>query len=273
MRFADLHLHTFFSDGSYSPSELVQESRKSGLYAISIVDHDNVEGIEPASIISKEYGIEVLSGIELSAEYENAEIHILGYLIDYKNTTLLQELASLRKNRVERIYKITDKLEELGVHIDPKDIFAMSGGGTVGRLHVARAMVKENIVSSVAEAFARFIGDDKPAYVLGFKFSPSEAITLIKQAGGVPVLAHPYTVVKDDMLFKLISQGIMGLEVYYPEHTQSMVNFYRDIADRHGLLITGGSDCHGLAKPEIRIGSVKIPYELVERIKEAKAKI
>ncbi|MGD0336453.1 MAG: PHP domain-containing protein [Candidatus Omnitrophota bacterium] len=273
MKFADLHLHTCFSDGSFSPAELLRESRKAGLSAISIVDHDNTDGIEPAQAIAGEYGIEVLPGIELSAESDNSEIHILGYLVDYKNKTLAKELELLRKNRIERVYKITAKLQDLGVHLEPQKIFDIAGGGTVGRLHVARAMVKEKIVGSLGEAFARFIGDNKPAHVLGFKFSPPQAINLIKQAGGIPVLAHPYTINKDDLLFELISEGIMGLEVYYPEHGQSLVNFYKQVAARYGLLITGGSDCHGKAKPEIKIGSIKIPYELVELLKEAKAKL
>lgn len=273
MRFADLHLHTMFSDGTYSPEELIRESKKAGLSAISLVDHDNVEGIEPATRIGGECGIEVLPGIELSAEYNDSEIHILGYLLDYKNAALLREIKLLKENRVERIYKITDKLKNAGIEIEPRKIFDIARNGTVGRLHVARAMVEEGIVGSPGEAFARFIGDGKPAYVLGFKFSTRQAIDLIRQAGGIPVLAHPYMLNNDDMLFEIISQGIMGLEVYYPEHGQSLVNFYKEVARKHNLLITGGSDCHGDAKPQVRIGVIKIPYELVERLKEAKTKL
>lgn len=270
MKFADLHLHTIFSDGTYSPFELVSESKKADLSAIAVVDHDTVGAISPAIEIAKTENIEVLAGIELSSEYNGLEIHILGYLIDYKNKHLIEKLETLKKNRIERIYKILDKLKGMGITLNPQGIFDIARQGTVGRLHVARAMVLEGKVSSIFEAFQRYIGDKCPAYVLGFKFSPQEAIKLIKDSGGIAVLAHPYTLHNDDLILEFIDYGLMGLEVYYPEHSQAMINFYLNLAKKHNLLVTGGSDCHGDAKPEIRIGSIKIPYELVERLKEAK---
>jgi predicted metal-dependent phosphoesterase TrpH len=270
VKFADLHLHTVFSDGTYTPAELISESLKAGLSAIAIVDHDTVEGIEPAMEIAKGENIELLPGIELTAEYEGLEIHILGYLVDYKARDLLEKIETLKKNRVERIYKIIAKLNGLGLSLSPEAVFAISKQGTVGRLHVARAMVKEGLTGSVYEAFQKYIGDKSPAYVLGFRFTPDKAIKLIRDAGGIPVLAHPYTLNDDAIILKFIDYGLMGLEVYYPEHSQSMVNFYLDLAKTHNLLITGGSDCHGTAKPEVRIGSIKINYELVEKLKEAK---
>lgn len=273
VKFADLHLHTLFSDGTYSPFELISESRKAGLSAIAVVDHDTVEAISPTIEIAKIENIEVLSGIELSAEYENAEIHILGYLIDYKNKALLERLEALKKNRINRVYKIVDKLKDMGITLNPQDVFDISGQGTVGRLHIARALVSEGKVSSVFEAFQKYLGDNAPCYVLGFKFSPNEAIKLIKDTGGIPVLAHPYTLHNDDLILKFIDYGLMGLEVYYPEHSQSMINAYLNLAKKHNLLVTGGSDCHGNAKPDIRIGSIKIPYELVESLKVAKDKL
>jgi predicted metal-dependent phosphoesterase TrpH len=161
----------------------------------------------------------------------------------------------------------------MGLELDPQVVFSISGSGTVGRLHIARAMHKQGLISSVYEAFHKYIGDKGPAYVLGFKFSPEKAIRLIRDSGGVPVLAHPYVIRNDDLLRELIKKGLMGLEVYYPEHSQSMINFYLDLAQRNNLLVTGGSDCHGTAKSEVRIGSVKIPYELVEKLKEARDKL
>lgn len=268
MKFADLHLHTVFSDGTYTPVQLISEAVRCGLSAISVVDHDTVEAILPALEIAKKQNIEVLPGIELTAEYEGSEIHILGYLIDFKRKQLLEKLAALKKNRIERIYKITDKLRDIGIKLEPRSIFDIAGDGTVGRLHVARALVKEGLVGSVFEAFKKYIGDKSPAYVLGFRFSPNEAIRLIKDSGGIPVLAHPYIVDKDDLIFNLIDLGVMGLEVYYPEHSQSMVNFYLGLAKKYNLLVTGGSDCHGDAKPEVKIGSIKIPYDLVDKLKE-----
>lgn len=270
MKFADLHLHTLFSDGTYTPGQLISESAKCGLSAIAVVDHDTVRGIGPAIEAAKPKKIEVIPGIELSAEYEGLEVHILGYLIDYKNKELMERLNILKKNRIERVYKIIEKLKDMGVTLDPETIFNLSKQGTVGRLHIARAMVAEGKVNSVFEAFQKYIGDKCPAYVLGFKFSPDEAIKLIKDAGGISVLAHPYSLNNDDFIIKFIDYGLMGLEVYYPEHSQSMINFYKNLATKHNLLITGGSDCHGKAKPEIKIGSIKIPYDLVEKMKEAK---
>jgi predicted metal-dependent phosphoesterase TrpH len=272
VKFADLHLHTVFSDGTYTPEELILETKKVGLSAISVVDHDTIEGLAPVIEIAKKKNIEVLPGIELSAEYDGLEIHVLGYLIDYKDDSLIKRLAILKKNRIERIYKIIEKLKGIGIDLNPESVFSIAQQATVGRLHVARALMKEGIVGSIFEAFQKYIGDKCPAYCLGFKFSPDEAIRLIKEAGGIPVLAHPYSFNHDDLIFKFIDWGLMGLEVYYPEHSQAMVNFYRGFAQTHNLLVTGGSDCHGEAKPEVKIGCIKIPYELVEKLKMAKDK-
>lgn len=270
MRFADLHLHTLFSDGTYTPEELISEVKKIGLSAIAVVDHDTIDGVEPAIELAKTKNIEVLSGIELTAEYERREIHILGYLIDYKRKDLREKLEVLKKNRIERIYEIVGRLKALGITLRAQDIFDIAKLGTVGRLHIARLMVKEGIVDSIQEAFQKYIGDKSPAYVLGFRFSVYEGIKLIKDVGGIPVLAHPYSVGRDDVIAEFIDYGLMGLEVYYPEHTQAMINFYLNLAKKYNLLITGGSDCHGNAKPEVKIGSVKIPYDLVEKLKTAK---
>ena len=273
MKFADLHLHTLFSDGTYTPQELIEGAKKCDLSCIAVVDHDTVSGIVPVLESARSRNIEVLPGIELTAEYRNLEIHILGYSIDYKNKELIEKVGLLRQNRVERIYKITDRLKDMGISLNAQTVFDLAKFGSVGRLHVARAMVKEGLVGSTFEAFGKYIGDKCPAYVLGFRLSPEEAIRLIKNAGGIPVLAHPYTVNQGDALAKIIEHGIMGLEVYYPEHSPQMVNFYLGLAEKYNLLVTGGSDCHGAAKSEVKIGSVKIPYELVEKLKAAKEAI
>lgn len=273
MRFADLHLHTHYSDGTYTPEELVKAAKKAGFAAIGVVDHDTVEGLASVQALAAKEDIEVIPGIELTCESDENEIHILGYLLDYKNKELLKELAVLKDNRLKRMDKIVSKLSGLGIKLSSGDVLAIAHQGTVGRLHIARALVKAKAVGSIYEAFQKYIGDNGPAYVLGFKLSPREGVSLIKECGGIPVLAHPYIIRNDQLLYKLIDDGIMGLEVYYPEHTQSMVNFYLNLAKEKGLLVTGGSDCHGAAKPEAKIGSVKIPYELVEKLKEAKVKL
>lgn len=270
MKFADLHLHTLFSDGTFTAGQIVSEAADSGLCAVSITDHDTVEAIPLALKEASQRNIEVLSGVELSVEFDGQEIHILGYLVDYRNKALLEKLEFLRKVRVERIYKITEKLKALGVSLDAQKVFAVSSIGTVGRLHVARAMLKDGIVSSIYEAFAKYIGDRGPAYVANFRFTPSEAIKIIKEAAGIPVLAHPYCLNRDDLIPVFVDMGLMGLEAYYPEHTQSMTNYYLGIAKNFNLLVTGGSDFHGDAKPDVRMGCVKVPYELVENLKKAK---
>lgn len=270
MKYADLHLHTVFSDGTSTPEEIILESKRRGLSAISIVDHDTVDGIEASLEIGREADIEVLPGIELTAEYEGTEVHVLGYLIDYKNMALAERTDVLRNNRIERIYKIVSKLNGLGINLDAEAVFDIAKQGTVGRLHVARAMVKKGFVSSVWEAFNKYIGEKCPAYVCNFKLSPREVSDLIKSFGGIPVLAHPYILNKDDLIIKFINDGIMGLEIYYPEHKPAMVKVYLGLAKKYNLLVTGGSDYHGDVKPEVKIGSAKIVYELVEKLKEAK---
>lgn len=270
MKSADLHLHTFFSDGTYSPLQLIEEAKRVDLSAISVVDHDTVLGVEPTLEIGKENGIEVIPGIELTSEYNGTEIHILGYFIDHKNTELIEKLDCLKKMRVERIHKILAKLKDLKIVLEAQRVFDIAAHGTVGRLHIARAMVKEKLVDSVSEAFARFLSDRSPAYVAGFRLTPLEAIKMIKKYAGIPVLAHPYTIKNDVFVSELIKQGLRGIEAYYSEHTQGTTNFYLDLAEKFDLLVTGGSDCHGNAKPQVKIGSIKIPYDLVDKLKNEK---
>jgi len=273
MKFADLHLHTIFSDGTYTPEDVVNKALKAGLAAISVVDHDTVSGLKPTIDLGKISGLEVLPGIELSAEFESQEVHILGYLIDYNNQEFLEKLKSLKENRVDRIYKIVEKLNNQGVDLTAQEVFDFSDLGTAGRLHVARALLKRGSVKSIYEAFQKYIGDKGPAYVCGFRFSPKDAIDFIKAAGGVSVLAHPYILNNDQLIYEFIKLGLGGLEAYYPEHSQGTTNFYLEIAKKHNLVVTGGSDCHGAAKPEVRIGSMKISYDLVEKLKKAKEEL
>jgi hypothetical protein len=270
MKFADLHLHTVYSDGTFTPAQLIAESKKAGLSCIAVVDHDNIEGIAPSLEIARKEDIEVLPGIELTAEYEGREVHILGYFIDYNSEALIEKLKSLKKIRVERVHKIVEKLKEIGVTIDPKIIFELAQDGTVGRLHIARALVKKKAVNNVYEAFQKYIGDKGPAYVCGFRFTVQDAIKFIKNAGGIPVLAHPYSLNNDELILQFVEYGIMGLEIHYPEHSQSLVNYYLELARKYSLLVTGGSDCHGDAKPGVKVGCIKVPYELVEKLKEAR---
>ena len=272
MKFADLHVHSNFSDGTFSPHEIVREAIKAGLSCISITDHDTIEAIDIAVQAAGD-DLEILPGIELTAESAGQEIHILGYLIEYKNKDFLEMLKKMQEIRVKRIYEICQKLKKQGVKIEPEEIFSLAGKGSVGRLHVARALHERGNVFSVAEAFYRFIGDKGPAYVGKFKMTPKEAIDWIRKVKGVPVLAHPHTLGDQALISDFVKAGIMGIEAFYTEHSDFQKQEFMKIAHKHHLLITGGSDCHGMAKEEALIGKIKLPYEYVEKLKEAKCKL
>ncbi|MFA5093043.1 MAG: PHP domain-containing protein [Candidatus Omnitrophota bacterium] len=268
MKYADLHVHSLASDGTFGPEQLVKESLKRGLSAIAIVDHDTLDAIAAAIAEAEDKDLEIISGIELTAQHEGQEIHILGYFLDYKNETLLKKLVAVRADRVQRVHKIINNLEAMGIKLNPKTVFEISGEASVGRMHIARALVKDGHIKTIPEAFRKYIGDKSPAYVLGFSLTVSEAIKMIKDAGGVAVLAHPYLLRDDALITEFAGYGLQGMEVYYPEHSQSMVNFYLDLSKQLNLVPTGGSDFHGSAKPDIKLGMVKIPMELVEKLRQ-----
>jgi len=270
MKFADLHVHTCHSDGTYTPAQLIKEAIKRGISALAIVDHDTISALDEAIGQAQGEDLEIIPGIELTAQHENQEIHILGYFLDYRNEELLEKLKIVQLNRVERVYKIIQNLEELGIKLNPDTVFGISGKSTVGRMHIARALVKDGLVDSTAEAFRKYIGDKSPAYVLGFRLSVPEAIKLIHTCKGVAVLAHPYMLHNDALIFEFAGYGLDGIEVHYPEHSQAMVNFYLDLAKKLNLLVTGGTDFHGSAKPQVKLGMIKVPLELVEKIRLAK---
>lgn len=266
-KLADLHLHTHFSDGTFSPEQLVEEAKKASLSAIAVTDHDCVLGINPAKDAANG-ALEIIPGIELSAEIDSNEIHILGYFIDQNFPPLVTELVKINEIRRNRIYDILDKLRKLGIDLDPQDVFNIAGRGSVSRLHIARAMFNRGVISNIYEAFARYIGNDGPAYVGNFSLTPKEAIQLILAAKGVPVLAHPHNSSCDELIPGFVRVGLKGLEVYYPEYSEVITRYYLQIANKYGLLVTGGSDCHGDAKPDVKVGKVSIPYELVEKLKQ-----
>ncbi|TAM41826.1 PHP domain-containing protein [bacterium] len=270
MKYADLHAHTSESDGTLTPEQLVKEALKRCLSAVAIVDHDTVSALPLALKAAEGTALEVIPGIELSTQYENQEVHILGYFLDHQDKGLLDELKPVRENRIRRVHEMIKNLKILGIELKPQTVFDIAGSGTVGRMHIARALVKDGWVGSTAEAFRKYIGDRSPAYVLGFRFSPEKAIKIIRDSGGVAVLAHPYILRNDEWIGEFAASGLQGLEAYYPEHSQSQVNYYLDLAKKLNLVVTGGSDFHGSAKPDIKLGAVKIPLELVEKLRNAK---
>lgn len=263
----DLHVHTTASDGSDSPREVVYKAKKLGLKAIAITDHDTFGGIDEALRAAGDIGMDVLSGIELSTEYEDKEVHILGYLMNIKDESLVSHLEFFRESRVERIKKIVHKLQELNFPLSMKEVLAQAGDGTIGRPHVARVLVQKGVVNSIGEAFDEYIGQGGAAFVPRTKYTPFKAVDLIRRAGGVAVLAHPGLANLDDYIPGLIEKGLQGIEVYHPQHDQADVEHYLNVAKRWDLLVTGGSDYHGRdARGHETLGTATVPYHVVEKM-------
>ena len=268
MKYADLHVHTSYSDSTLSPEEVISYAKEKGLDAIAICDHDSVDGIEPCMALASKVGIEVIPGIEMSAEKVDAEVHILGYFIDRNQGWFKEKLKEIQESRIERVYKITEKLKSFNITIDAKEVYRIAGNNaSVGRLHIAQALLNSGAAKSMKEVFEKYIGFLKPCYVPYTKFSPEEAIQIILKVGGVPVLAHPELMGNDGYIDEFVGYGLRGIEVYHTEHKPHISKRYEEIAGRLGLVMTGGSDCHGMGKGRILMGTVKVPYELVEKLK------
>ncbi len=273
---ADLHVHTNISDGTFTPRKVVEYARMQGLDAIAITDHDTCAAIAPAIEAAKNLDIEIIPGVELTAELDEDEIHILGYFIDWQDGGFIKKLEELCRVREERAREILRKLSEQGIDLKYDDLIDIAGHGpgSVGRLHIANLLYQKGKVSCIRDAFTKYIGNDSPAYVKKFKLSPKETVDMIKSAGGVAVLAHPNTINTEarplkDIVGALAAEGMQGIEVYHSDHNAKDSREFKEIADEFELLITGGSDCHGLGKKEVLLGKVKVPYELVEKLRQA----
>ncbi len=264
----DLHIHSNRSDGALSSREIIDYARKIGLKAISITDHDDIAGLEEALQYSLSQGIEFIPGVELSARTHPFDLHLLGYFIDPRNEQLNQYIAFFQQERMKRAKKILELLKKFGIHLSLDLILKKSGQGSIGRPHIAEAMVEDGYVHSYQEAFNKYIGDGCPCCVPKFKITPAEAISLINQAGGLCIIAHPGMDITDDGLMDLIKLGLQGIETIHPRHTKQQVDHYREIIQKHQLLETGGSDCHGENKSPVMIGQFNIPYLFVEKMKE-----
>jgi predicted metal-dependent phosphoesterase TrpH len=280
MGYIDLHLHTTASDGVMSPSEIVRYAKLKGLQAIAITDHDTIEGLEEGLSEAERIDFEVIPGIEISAEHSPGSMHLLGFFFDIHHPLLNERLEYLQKARAERNPKIVEKLNRLGVQITYEEVLKASGGGQVGRPHFAQVLLERKHVKTYQEAFERFLKKGAPAYVDKFRFKAKEAIQFINEAKGVAVLAHPNTLHMNgyaelgSLILRLIEEGLKGIEVYYPEHSALEVAQYKALAERHGLLMTGGTDYHGIEKNELDIGvgrgDMKLPYSMVEELKAAR---
>lgn len=273
MRF-DLHTHTTASDGTLTPAELVRHAVESGVSVIAITDHDSVDGIEEAlaevsAVRATGKSITLVPGVELSAVDEGRDVHMLGFFVDHTDPALLTALADLRSARVERARTIVSALRTAGFDIDHEEVLALSDGGSVGRSHVARALVSRGHAADVSDAFRRLLGRGRPFYVPKHVRTPAEVLSTILDAGGIPVIAHPGVTGVDDLIPELIGKGLGGIEAYHSEHDDTQQSLYAGLAAAYGLLVTGGTDFHGPDAPNPPLGSILMPAELLDRLFEA----
>lgn len=265
----DLHLHTTASDGQLSPAEIVHKAAELGLSVIAITDHDSVEGVEPALAAAKDFpGLSVIPGVELSTDIPGGEVHILGYFINHRDQGLKRSLESLRNSRQERGRKIVAKLAQLNIDVDWQRVLELAAGASVGRPHIAQAMMERGYISSLREAFSKYIGRNGPAYVERERLTPPQAVELVLRAGGLPTLAHPADIEGLESLIPRLKQaGLVGLESYYDGYSKETISWLNGLARDHGLIPCGGSDYHGSeAGIGSEPGSVNLPPECVAQL-------
>lgn len=268
---ADLHLHTHFSDGTYSPEELAGHGRRCGLAVMSLTDHDTVEGCARMAAACAPLGIEFIPGTELTCDSEGCEVHMLGYFVDPASDRLQQAMGRFQEVRQNRVREMVGRLNELSIRITADEVFALASCRSPGRPHIARVLVKNGTCSSLDDAFERFLKKGRPAWVPKFKLTAAEAIRLIHEAGGLAVLAHPALYRADELIPGLADAGMDGIECFHSRHTPHATEHYLRVAARFRLLPSGGSDCHGMNKGEPLIGSVRLAIDFVDRLKDAAA--
>lgn len=277
MNTVDLHTHSTYSDGTFIPKELIAYAKEKGLSAIALTDHDTVAGVSEAIGYGAEYGIEVIPGIEVSTEYEDTEIHIVGLFVDVNNKELLSALDNFRLGRQNRNKEMVDKLNAIGVNINYNDVLANAGGGVITRAHIAQEIIKKGYALSNNEVFDRYIGKNKPAYVKRKVMTWQDTISLIVKSGGLAVLAHPLLYkLSDKRLEMIVSQlsanGLGAIEAYYSTHSPRDVKYIKELALKNRLKLSGGSDFHGTNKPKLDLatgyGNLQVPYDIIEELKK-----
>lgn len=268
-KFVDLHIHTSASDGLIPPEKVVEIAKDVGLSAIAIADHDTIDGIFKAKDKAQELQMELIPAVELSVSYKGDDFHMLGYLIDYEDEDFRERIESFREERLQRGEKMVKKLNEMGINLSIDAVRAIAQNSSVGRPHLADALLKGEYVHTYEEAFARYLGYHAPAYVPKKYLTPEQGIDLIHVVNGVAVLAHPGTTRRDELIPDLISFGLDGLEAYHCQYRPETTQYYINLANKFGLIHTGGSDCHG-RKEKILVGAVKAPYECLERLRKLK---
>jgi predicted metal-dependent phosphoesterase TrpH len=266
----DLHCHSTASDGILTPAELVTYASERGVSTIGLTDHDSTNGVAEAMAISAELGVTVIPGVELSSEIEGLQAHILGYFIDPASASLQREFAWMNRARRERIGRIVQNLNVAGIPIEAEDVFEEAGDGTIGRPHVARVLIANGYAESVSDAFAKYLTRGKPGYAVSEKITPEGAIIAINRAGGVAVLAHPWST-KDPAgaVARLAPAGLSGLECYYGEYAPDVRDGLAELARSYDLIPTGGSDFHGPGVKSVDLGAVTVPPESVDALRDA----
>jgi predicted metal-dependent phosphoesterase TrpH len=265
----DLHVHSTASDGKFTPEEIVRKAAALGIRYLSLTDHDSVDGIESAVKAARAFPhLTFIPGVEVSTDVAEGEIHILGYFIDYHNRELADTLKKFRTSREGRARGMVDKLTGLGIAINWKRVREIAGDGAIGRPHIAQAMLEKGYIDSFKEAFDKYIGRDGPAYVEREKMTPEEAVALVLRSGGLPVLAHPFTVKNmEKWVAALKAVGLVGIEAYYKDNTPEETEATLKIADRFGLVATGGTDFHGIEDTgEVMMGGVDVPEKAAKRL-------
>lgn len=265
----DLHIHSTASDGRYSPAEIVRQAARKGLKIISLTDHDSVDGIKPALEAAKDYPqLQVIPGIEISTFVTQGEVHVLGYFIDYTHPELLAVLNRMRSSRQEQAQGIIARLREMGMDIEWSRVREIAGDGSIGRPHIAQALLEKGYISSIKEAFDKYISWGGPAYIERDKVTPEEATRLILRINGLPVLAHPLTSeLPETLIAELKGTGLVGIEVYYKDYTADQIRYLNQLARKHQLLATGGTDYHGLdANTEVMMGGTEVPLEAAKQL-------
>lgn len=272
----DLHTHSCFSDGTYMPNDILKLAHKNGIKAVAITDHDTIEGLTAISDDAKNLGIEIINGIEFSADYNGIEIHILGYFLDIENKNLLNLLDELKKTRDKRNNELIEKLQNIGLDITLDYVTSLSSYGLVTKAHFGVALVKKGYAKDIKDAFNIYLGKGKPAYVERVLLPYNDAIKIILEAKGIPVLAHPilYKLSNSDLklaIKNLKNAGLKGIECYYPSNTKNQTNTLLSLCKEFNLKATGGSDFHGDNRPNVTIGNIylenKIDYKILEDLK------
>jgi len=258
-----------------TPEETVYEAAGIGLYAVGIADHDTIDGIEPALAVAEDAGVIVVPGIEINTDVEQDEVHILGYYIDHHSDEFRERIGKLQTGRYERGKRMVEQLNALGVEITFERVMEIADDASIGRPHVARAIVEAGYVRTINGAFGKYLVRGAPGYVGRYKLTPVEAVGIILEAGGVPVLAHPgHGKPSEPMIPELIRAGLRGIEVYHSDHTAAQSRWFRRIADKTGMIITGGSDSHGPGMmKDIPVGNVTIDGAVVDQLRAASEEI